>query len=130
MAAVGDIRVKVGGWVGSVIGILVSIVVYLFGLVDLKGMLSLMFLLVGLWTVLAAFIIVDPKDRFYYTAWGVVIAFLALFDIIPVNYTIALILLAIVALIIINVFIGKTPKVYTAATNPSPSSGGTPAAEN
>ena len=120
---------KVGGWVGSVVGILVSIVVFLFGLVDIKGMLSLMFLLVGLWTLLAGFIIVDPKDRYYFVGWGVVIAFLSLFDFIPVNYTVALILLAIIALIVINVYIGRTPKMFAAATSPTPAGGETPAAE-
>ena len=120
---------KVGTWVGSLIAILLAVVVYLLGLVDLKGMLSLMFLLVGLWTLIAAFTLVDPKDRYYYTGWGVVIAFLSLFNFIPVNYTIALLILAIIALIIINVYIGRTPKIFTAATSPAPAGGGTPAAE-
>jgi hypothetical protein len=122
-------RMKVGTWLGSLIGILLAIVVYLLELVDLKGMLSLMFLLVGLWTLIAAFTIVDPKDRFYYTGWGVVIAFLSLFNFIPVNYTIALLILAIIALIIINVYVGRSPKIFTAANSPPPAGGGTMATE-
>lgn len=122
-------ELKVGFEIGAVIGILLSIVAYLVELVNLYGMLALMFLLVGLWTLVAAFAIVDPKERYYYTGWGVVIAFLALFDFIPVNYTIALIILAIVAIIIINVYVGKTPKVFTAATTPTPAAGDSPAAK-
>jgi hypothetical protein len=123
------LQMKPGTWVGSLIAILLAVVVYLLELVDLKGMLSLMFLLVGLWTLIAAFTIVDPKDRFYYTGWGIVIAFLSLFDFIPVNYTVALLILAIIALIVINVYVGRAPKIFTAATRPAPSGGDTPAAE-
>jgi hypothetical protein len=123
------LQMKPGTWVGSMIAILLAVVVYLLELVDLKGMLSLMFFLVGLWTLIAAFTIVDPKDRFYYTGWGVVIAFLSLFNFIPVNYTVALLILAIIALIVINVYVGKAPKIFTAATRPTPSGGDTPAAE-
>lgn len=122
-------ELKVGFGIGAVIGILLSIVVYLVELVNFYGMLALMFLFLGLWTLVAAFAIVDPKDRYYYTAWGVVIAFLALFDFIPPNYTIALIILAIVAIIIINVYVGRTPKGLTAATTAAPAPGGSSAAE-
>ena len=117
------------GWgVGMIVAILLSVAVFLFNAVDLKGMVSLLLLLCGLWTVVAAFAIVERKDRNYYSGWGVVIAALSLFDFIPLNYTIALVLLAIVALIIINVYIGKAPKIYAAATNPPSPAGETPAA--
>jgi hypothetical protein len=58
----------------------------------------------------------------------VVAAALSTFDIFNnANYTIALILIAIVALILINVYLGRTPKMLHAATTP-PAGGGTPAA--
>jgi hypothetical protein len=123
---------KVGFEIGAIIGVLLSIVAYLVELVDLKGTLALMFLLVGLWTLVSAFTIIDPKDRYYYTSWGVVIAFLALFDFIPFNYVVALIIVAVVAIIVINIYIGRAPnpKVLTAATTPPPSAGESPAAKN
>lgn len=121
---------KPGVGVGATIGVLLSIVAYLVEVVDFKGMVSLMFLLVGLWILISAFVIVDPKDRYYYTGWGVVIAFLALFDFIQFNYAIALIISAIIALIIVNLYIGRTPKIFTAASTPPPAPGGTPAAES
>ena len=119
---------KIGGGIGAVVAVLLSVAVWLLGIVNFNGMISLALLLCGLWTIVAAFAIVESRDRTYFLAWGVVIAALSLFDFIPLNYTIALILLAIVALIIINVYIGKAPKMYEAATTPTPSSGGTPAA--
>lgn len=118
------------GWsAGTIVAILLSIAIYLVGFVDLRGMVSLILLLCGLWTLVAAFALVETKDRNYYAGWGIVIATLSLFDFIPLSYTFALILLAIIALIVINVYIGRTPKLYTAATNPTPAGGGTPAAK-
>jgi len=118
------------GWgVGAIVAILLSTAVYLLGLVTLAGMVSLLLLLFGLWTIVAAFAIEERKDRSYYSGWGVVIAILSLFYFMPsINYTIGLVLLAIVALIVINVYVGKAPKLYTAATHPPSPASDTPAA--
>jgi len=117
------------GWgVGIIVAILVSAAVYLFGIINFAGMISMILLLCGLWTLIAAFAIVELKDRSYYMGWGVVIAALSLFDFIPFNYTIALVLMAIVVLILVNVYLGKTPKMYNAATTHTSPAGGTPAA--
>jgi len=118
------------GWgIGMIIAVLLSVAVGLLGSFSLQATVSLLLLIAGLWTIVAAFIVVDRKDRSYYSAWGVVIAALSLAYLIPIQYELALVLLAIVALIVINVYIGKTPKLYEAATNPSPPAGDTPAAE-
>jgi hypothetical protein len=119
---------KAGWGVGIIIAVLLAVVVYLVGIVDLRGLVSLVLLLTGLWTLVSAFVIVERKDRSYYSGWGVVIAALSLTYFTSLNYTIALVLLAIVALIIINVYIGKAPKMFTAAANSTAPSGGTPAA--
>ena len=118
------------GWgIGTIVAVLVSVAIGLFGSLSPQATISLLLLLAGLWTIFAALFMVDRKDRSYYSAWGVVIAALSLAYLIPLQYELALILLAIVALIIINVYIGRTPKLYEAATNPSPPAGPTPAAE-
>lgn len=117
------------GWgVGMVVAVLVSLAVGLLGSLSLQATMSLLLLLAGLWTVVAAFLVVDRKDRSYYSAWGVVIAALSLAYLIPIQYELGLVILAIVVLIIINVYIGKTPRVYKAATSPPPAAGPTPAA--
>lgn len=117
------------GWgVGIIVAILLSVAVWLVGVVNFAGMISMILLLSGLWTLVAAFVIFDIKDRSYYMGWGVVIAALSLFDFIPFNYTIALVLAAIVVLILVNVYLGRTPKMFKAATTPTPAGGGTPAA--
>jgi hypothetical protein len=118
------------GWgVGVIVAVLLSLALGLLGSLSIQATISLLLLLAGLWTIVSAFLLVEKKDRSYYSAWGVVIAALSLAYLIPIQYELALILLAIVALIIINVYIGKTPKMYQAATNPSPPAGPTPAAE-
>jgi hypothetical protein len=118
------------GWgVGMLVAVLLSIAIGLLGSISIQGTVSLLLALTGLWTIVAAFLIVDRKDRSYYSGWGVVIAALSLSYLVQFQYELALILLAIVALIVINVYIGKTPKIYEAATNPAPGGGPTPAAE-
>lgn len=112
-----------------VVAVLLALAVGLLGSFSLGATVSLLLLLAGLWTIAAAFMIVERKDRSYYSAWGVVIAALSLAYLIPIQYELALVLLAIVALIVINVYIGKTPKIYEAATNPAPPAGPAPAAK-
>ena len=117
------------GWgIGMVVAVLLSVAVGLLSSLSLQGTISLLLLLAGLWTVAAAFLIVDPKDRNYYSAWGVVIAALSLSYLIPLQYELALILLAIVALKIITLYIACTPNIYEAPTIPPPRGGPTPAA--
>jgi len=119
---------KLGYGAGLLIVVLLSAAAYLVRLVDLLQMISLILLVGGLWTVVAAFTIFDVSERSFYLGWGVVAAALSTFDIFNnANYTIALILIAIVALILINVYLGRTPKMLHAATTP-PAGGGTPAA--
>lgn len=118
------------GWgVGALVAVLLSVAVYLFNFLTLEQTVSLVLLLVGLWTIVVAFT-GNSRDRTYYTGWGVVIAFLSLFAFVPFNYDIGLILIAIVALIIINVYAGRAPKGFAAASSPPKPASDTPAAKN
>ena len=118
------------GWgIGALIAILLSFAAYLFGLLTVEQTASTILLLVGLWTIVVAFL-GDSKDRTYYSGWGVVLAVLSLFAFIPFYYTVGLILIAVVALIILSVYAGRAPKAYAAATNPPRPAGETPAAKN
>ncbi|HYA56090.1 MAG TPA: hypothetical protein VED22_04750 [Nitrososphaerales archaeon] len=119
---------RLGYGAGIIIVVLLSAAAWLVGIIDFPRMISLMLLLGGLWTVVAAFTLFNDSERSFYLGWGVVVAALSTFDVFNnFSYTIALILIAIVALILINVYIGRTPKMYSAATTP-PAGGGTPAA--
>ena len=128
MDARGVTGLKLGYGAGILIVVLLSAAAFLIGAVDLLQMISLMLLVGGLWTVVAAFTIFDVGERSFYIGWGVVVAALSTFDIFNnASYTIALILIAIVALILINVYLGRTPNMLHAANAP-PAGGGTPAA--
>ena len=117
------------GWgIGVIVAILLSAAVYSFSLVGPNYAISLLLLLVGLWTIVCAVFLVERKDRWYYSGWGVVLAFLSLFAFLPAGYTIGLVLIAIVALILLYVYVGGTSKMITAARAPAPPAGETPAA--
>lgn len=114
--------------VGVIVAILVSAAAYSFGLVNPSYSLSLGLFLVGLWTIVSAFLLVNRQDRWYYSGWGVVLAFLSSFAYLPPGYTIGLVLVSIVALILLYVYLGGTNKMITAASAPRAPAGETPAA--
>jgi hypothetical protein len=126
---------KVGWGVGVALAVLVSLAAYLFGLfgplysiIAVELLASTIFLLVGLWTLASGFFIVEAKDRTYYSVWGVVLACLALFAYVPPAIALGILILAIVVLIVLVLFTGRTQKMFTAATSPPSPAGPTPAA--
>ena len=121
---------KVTWGIGAVVAILLAAASYLFGLSfasDGEETVSLMLLLVGIWTIVAAFAIIDHKDRAYYGAWGVVLAVMSLFSYIQPAYVLGVLLIAIVGLIIIMALAGRG-RVLTVANPQTAPAGGTPAA--
>ena len=120
---------KISWGVGEIVAILLSLISYLFTFTNPEYTLSLFLLLSGLWTVVAGLLIVDRKDRTYYSSWGVVVAVLSSFAFVPPNYALGLVLVAIVVLILLTAFNFRSGKMFTAATQSSPSTTGeTPAA--
>lgn len=119
---------KISWGVGVVVVVLLSIAAGLLGLVSLRGTISLILLLVGVWTFVAALVLFEREDRAFYLGWGIVIAGLSFTYVIPLADALALILIAIVILILVTVYFGKTPKDLTAATRPQSPAGGTPSA--
>jgi hypothetical protein len=122
-------RLGLGIGTGMIVAVLLSAAAYLFGLVKSPSYtVSLALLLIGLWTIACALTIVERKDRNYYGGWGVVIAVLSLFAFLPLQYAIGLLLLALVALILLYAYTGRTDKIIAAARTPPAPAGGTPAA--
>jgi hypothetical protein len=119
---------KLSWGVGSLVAILLSIAAALLGAVGAKGLLSLALLLVGAWTLLSAFVIVDREDRTFYAGWGIVLAGLALSYVLPLRFALGLVLIALVVLILATVSFGRTPKMSAAAAPPPSAAGETPAA--
>ena len=122
-------KLGLGMGMGMIVAVLLSVAVYLFGLVNnLSYTVSLALLLIGLWTIACALTIVERKDRNFYGGWGVVIAILSSFAFLKLQYAIGLLLIALVALILLYAYTGKTSKMITAARTPPTPAGGTPAA--
>jgi hypothetical protein len=123
------VSVRISWGAGEIVVILLSLISYLFGLTDSTYTVSLFLLLSGLWTLVAGLLLVDRRDRTYYSSWGVVVAVLSSFAFLHNwNYTIGLVLIAIVALILLTAFTSRSGKVYTAARGARPAAGDTPAA--
>ncbi len=111
-----------------IIGVLIPLAAFFFGFVNLNYLVSFALLLVGLWTIVSAFLVVELKDRHYYSGWGVVVTVLSTFAYLPFAYTVGLLLVALVVLILMYVYAGRTEKMISAAASPPSSPGGTPAA--
>lgn len=117
------------GWgIGTIVAILVSAAVYSFGFVGFRDTISVFLLLEGLWTIVCALVVVDRKDGWYYAGWGVVLAFLSSFAVLPAGYTIGLVLIAIVMLILLYVYMGGRSKIVAASKITSAPASESPAA--
>lgn len=98
---------KPGYGAGLAVAVLLSLVAFLLGLVGYAGLLALVLLLSGGWTVLAALALVAPSERVYYSSWGLVLAVLSSSYFIQLRYALALVLLAVVAMIVVSVYSRK-----------------------
>jgi hypothetical protein len=99
---------------GVIIAVLAPFVVLLFGKITVLQTFFSVFALVGLWTVLSAFILMGQKNRIFYLSWGLILLGLSSAFITHLQYAIALILIAIMASLLINV---ATRKNYPKTTS-------------
>jgi uncharacterized membrane protein YhaH (DUF805 family) len=88
---------------GVLVAILAPFVIYLIGKINLSETFFLIFALLGVWTLVSAFTLVTEHDRFLYIAWGLILASFSSVFITLIQYAVALIILAIIASILINV---------------------------
>jgi hypothetical protein len=90
---------------GYVVAIFLALILYLFGIINALETVSALFLFIGLWTIALGF--AYKGERMYYFGWGACIAVLCTFIVLPLSYTLGLVLVVIVALIIINAMIPR-----------------------
>ena len=126
---------KVGWGIGVVIAVLASLAAFFFGLFGTLYSPSALYLLAasmlslsGIWTVLSGFLVVEAKDRTYYSVWGVVMFCLSLFAFLPPAYAAGILIVAIIVLILLVIYEGSSQKLVAAGTNPRAPPGGSPAA--
>jgi hypothetical protein len=88
---------------GFVIAIFLAFILYLFGIANISQTVSALFVFIGSWTVILG--LNYKGERMYYTGWGVCIGALSTFIVLPLSYTVGLVLTAIIALILVNAMI-------------------------
>jgi hypothetical protein len=88
--------------IGVLLATLVSIVVFLFGLVGYDWLVALLLLLNGLWILVYGFVEAGSEDRLYYAGTGAVIAGLAGFVPFPPAYALGIVLVLVIVIIAIR----------------------------
>ena len=96
--------------IGIIIATLVSLVVFLFGFVDYAWLAALLLLLNGLWIVVYGVVEAERRDKLYYTGWGLIMAGLSTFVVLPLAYTFGVILVLIIAVIGVRLVTGSSSK--------------------
>ena len=79
---------------GVVVAVLVPFVLLFLGLVSLSVTLFLFLLLLGVWTLISAFLLAKKAEKNFFLTWGLILACASTIFVIPVSYAIALILIA------------------------------------
>lgn len=96
--------------IGVLLATLVSLVVFLFGLVNYAWLGALLLLLNGLWIVVYGVVEAGSRDRLYYAGWGLIMAGLATFVILPLTYTLGVVIVLIIAVIGVRLVAGSGSK--------------------
>jgi hypothetical protein len=98
---------------GVIVAIILPFVFLLLGLIKLYDTLFLVLLLFGLWTIVSALVLARLSERNFYLTWGLILSCISTIFVIQVAYAIALVLIAIIASLVINVSTRKS----TGSTN-------------
>ncbi len=96
--------------IGVILATLVSLVVFLFGYVNYAWFGALLLLLNGLWIVIYGIVEAQSRDRLYYAGWGLVMAGLATFVVLPLTYTLGVVVVLIMAVIGVRLVTGSGSK--------------------
>ena len=94
--------------IGIILATLASLVVFLFGLVGYEWLGALLLLLNGLWIVVYGAVEAESKDKLYYAGWGLIMAGLSTFVVLPIAYTLGVVIVLIMA--VIGVRLVSNPK--------------------
>jgi predicted membrane channel-forming protein YqfA (hemolysin III family) len=99
---------KVGFGIGLLLCFLIPIALLLFSVVSVAQTASLVFLLAGLWAVVFGLAFASRKDRLYQIGFGIVVAVLSTFIVLPLQYTAGLVVLSVIGVALAS--IAERPK--------------------
>jgi FtsH-binding integral membrane protein len=88
---------------GLILAVLIPVVLLLVGLLAISLTVFLIFLLAGAWTIVSAFAFGKSSERMFYIAWGLVLASVASFFVLKLQYAVAILVLVVIASVLLNV---------------------------
>jgi len=88
---------------GLLVCVLVPLALLLFGVVDDEQTAALVLLLGGIWTVVFGVALGRKKERLYNVGFGILVAVLSSFIVLPLQYTAGLVVVSFVAIILASV---------------------------
>jgi hypothetical protein len=95
---------RMGLGYGLVITVLLPVALFLFNILRFEQAVAAMLLLSGLWALAFGLFMQKSGERLYYAGFGVIVALLSTFILLPLAFTAGLIILAIVALVLVQQF--------------------------
>jgi hypothetical protein len=95
--AVRELKPSLG--IGIILATLASLALYLFNLVGYEWLAALLLLLNGLWIVVYGVVEAESKDKLYYAGWGLIMAGLSTFVVLPLAYTFGVVIVLIMVVI-------------------------------
>ncbi len=99
---------RVGFGIGLLLCVLIPLALLLFGVVDVAQSASLVLLLGGLWAIAFGVAFANRRDRLYDVGFGIIVAVLSTFIILPVQYTAGLVVISIIGVVLAS--IAERPK--------------------
>ena len=85
---------------GSVVAVLIPIVIWLVRIIDLPEAISLALALFGLWTIIFSVTMSETGEKVYYFGWGIAALSFSTAFVIPIYYSIAIILIVMIGIVI------------------------------
>ena len=91
-------RVSLG--VGVILATLLSLALYLFGILSATQAAAAFLLLNGIWILVFGVSLARGRERLYYSGWGVVMASLSSFAVFPLQYVLGVVVLAVILVVV------------------------------
>ena len=91
-------RVSLGA--GVILATLLSLALYLFGILSATQAAAAFLLLSGVWILVFGVSLAQGRDRLYYSGWGVVMAALSTFAVLPLQYVLGVVVVAAILVVV------------------------------
>lgn len=113
---------RIGLGIGLIATVLLPLAFLLFGVLRLHETVAAILLLSGLWALVFGLTMENRAERLYYSGFGAIVAILSTFIVIAFRYTLGLVLVALVALAIIQALSrpGAAPRIKPAGQGQGP----------